>query len=201
MTVPASARPRLTVAVTRRLPQPVESRMAELFDVRLRDVDVKMSRDELAQAMRDCDVLVPTVTDRVDAALLAQSGERLRLIANYGAGVDHIDVSTARQRGILVANTPGATTEDTADMTIALILAVALAMAAEQLLANRFYGQTAAEAGPSAASSLAESVASVSVGRDESRKATPPSSPSSVPAEILDKQAADAAFGSVDFRA
>ncbi|WP_134724315.1 2-hydroxyacid dehydrogenase [Paracoccus luteus] len=124
MTVPASARPRLTVAVTRRLPQPVESRMAELFDVRLRDVDVKMSRDELAQAMRDCDVLVPTVTDRVDAALLAQSGERLRLIANYGAGVDHIDVSTARQRGILVANTPGATTEDTADMAIALMLAV-----------------------------------------------------------------------------
>lgn len=83
----------------------------------------------------------------------------------------------------------------------ALILAVALAMAAEQLLANRFYDQTAAEAGPSAASSLAESVASVSAGRDENRKPTPSSSPSSVPAEILDKQAADAAFGSVDFRA
>ena len=124
MPVPASARPRLTVAVTRRLPQPVENRLAELFNVRLREVDVKMTRDELSQAMRDCDVLVPTVTDHIDAGLLAQSGERMRLIANYGAGVDHIDVSSARQRGILVSNTPGATTEDTADMTIALMLAV-----------------------------------------------------------------------------
>ena len=120
----ASPRDRLTVTVTRRLPPAVESRMAELFDVTLRDVDVRMSREELAAAMRDTDVLVPTVTDQIDANLLAQAGDRLRLIANYGAGVDHIDVETARQRGVLVSNTPGAATEDTADMAIALMLAV-----------------------------------------------------------------------------
>ncbi|HRO14533.1 MAG TPA: D-glycerate dehydrogenase [Paracoccus sp. (in: a-proteobacteria)] len=124
MRVPASARQRLKVTVTRRLPPPVETRMAELFDVTLRDVDVKMAREELAAAMRQSDVLVPTLTDQIDAALLAQAGERLRLIANFGAGIDHIDVASARQRGILVSNTPGAATEDTADMALALILAV-----------------------------------------------------------------------------
>ncbi|WP_273699458.1 2-hydroxyacid dehydrogenase [Paracoccus sphaerophysae] len=120
----ASPRDRLKVTVTRRLPQAVESRIAELFDVSLRDVDVRMTREELAAAMRDTDVLVPTVTDQIDANLLAQAGERLRLIANYGAGVDHIDVESARRRGVLVSNTPGAATEDTADMAIALMLAV-----------------------------------------------------------------------------
>ena len=115
---------RLTVVVTRRLPEAVETRMSELFDVRLRSEDTKMSRDELAAAMKGADVLVPTVTDQIDAALLAQAGDRLKLIANYGAGIDHIDVATARQRGILVSNTPGVVTEDTADMTMALILAV-----------------------------------------------------------------------------
>ena len=110
--------------MTRRLPQPVESRLAELFDVSLREVDGRMSRDELVQAMRDSDVLVPTVTDQIDARLLGQAGERLKLIANYGAGVDHIDVESARQRGIQVTNTPGVVTEDTADMAIALMLAV-----------------------------------------------------------------------------
>ena len=115
---------RLTVVVTRRLPEVVETRMSELFDVRLRSEDTKMSRDELAAEMRGADVLVPTVTDQIDAALLAQAGDRLKLIANYGAGIDHIDVATARQRGILVSNTPGVVTEDTADMTMALILAV-----------------------------------------------------------------------------
>ena len=120
----ASPRDRLKVTVTRRLPQAVESRIAELFDVSLRDVDVRMTRDELAAAMRDTDVLVPTVTDQIDANLLAQAGDRLRLIANYGAGVDHIDVESARRRGVLVSNTPGAATEDTADMAIALMLAV-----------------------------------------------------------------------------
>ena len=124
MTDTASPRDRIKVTVTRRLPQPVEARMAELFDVQLRDVDVRMTREELAAAMRDTDVLVPTVTDHIDANLLAGAGERLRLIANYGAGVDHIDVETARRRGILVSNTPGAATEDTADMAIALMLAV-----------------------------------------------------------------------------
>ncbi|MFN0115626.1 MAG: 2-hydroxyacid dehydrogenase [Paracoccaceae bacterium] len=115
---------RLSVVVTRRLPEIVERRMAELFDVDLRPDDRPMTRDELASAMTRADVLVPTITDRIDAPLLAQAGERLKLIASFGAGVDHIDVSTARQRGILVSNTPGVMTDDTADMTLALILAV-----------------------------------------------------------------------------
>jgi glyoxylate reductase len=115
---------RLSVVVTRRLPEAVETRMTELFDVRLRDEDTRMTREALAEAMRGADVIVPCVTDQIDAALLAQAGDKLKLIANYGAGVDHIDVQTARQRGILVSNTPGVVTEDTADMTMALILAV-----------------------------------------------------------------------------
>ncbi|KZY35901.1 D-glycerate dehydrogenase, partial [Roseovarius sp. HI0049] len=115
---------RLSVVVTRRLPEPVERRMQELFDVRLRESDTRMTREELAEAVSTADVLVPTITDRIDAGLIAQAGEKLKLIANYGAGVDHIDVHTARQRGILVSNTPGVLTDDTADMTMALILAV-----------------------------------------------------------------------------
>jgi glyoxylate reductase len=98
--------------------------MKELFNVELRDPDAKMTREELATAMQRADVLVPCVTDQIDAGLIGQAGDRLKLIANYGAGVDHIDVATARQRGILVSNTPGVVTEDTADMTMALILAV-----------------------------------------------------------------------------
>lgn len=121
---PQPSRQKLRVAVTRRLPEAVETRMKELFDVVLRDDDRKLSREELASAMQNADVLVPMVTDQIDANLLAQAGERLKLIANYGAGVDHIDVQTARQRGVLVSNTPGVVTEDTADMTLALILAV-----------------------------------------------------------------------------
>ncbi len=115
---------RLNVVVTRRLPQSVETRMKELFDVELRDPDTAMSRDELAAAMRRCDVLVPTITDQIDAGLIAQAGDKLKLIANYGSGVDHIDVATARQRGVLVSNTPGTVTDDTADMTLALMLSV-----------------------------------------------------------------------------
>ena len=118
-------RERLSVVVTRRLPEPVETRLSELFDVRLRDDDRPMSKSELAVALKEADVLVPTVTDSIDAGLLGQAGDRLKLIANYGAGVDHIDVATARQRGILVSNTPGVLTDDTADMAMALILAVA----------------------------------------------------------------------------
>jgi len=98
--------------------------MSELFNVRLRTEDAPMTRDELVSAVREADVLVPTITDQIDAALLAQAGERLKLIALYGAGVDRLDVATARQRGILVSNTPGVVTDDTADMTLALILAV-----------------------------------------------------------------------------
>jgi glyoxylate reductase len=106
------------------LPEPVEARMRELFDVELNDTDAPMSRDALADAMRRADVLVPTLTDQIDQGLLAQAGDKLKLIANYGAGVDHIDVSTARQRGILVSNTPGVSADDTADMAMALIIAV-----------------------------------------------------------------------------
>ncbi|MEL6549473.1 MAG: D-glycerate dehydrogenase [Pseudomonadota bacterium] len=115
---------RLSVVVTRRLPDVVETRLAELFDVRLRETDEPMSRAQLVEAMKEADVLVPTVTDTIDAGLLGQAGERLKLIASYGSGVDHIDVATARQRGILVSNTPGVVTDDTADMVMALMLAV-----------------------------------------------------------------------------
>jgi len=115
---------RLSVTVTRRLPEAVETRLSELFDVSLREDDTPMTQSELREAIKTCDVLVPTVTDEISAGLLGQAGARLKLIASYGAGVDHIDVETARQRGILVSNTPGAVSEDTADMTMALILAV-----------------------------------------------------------------------------
>ncbi|MEL7462161.1 MAG: D-glycerate dehydrogenase [Pseudomonadota bacterium] len=114
---------RLSVVVTRRLPDPVEARMAELFDVTLNKNDTPMSRAALADAMAQANVIVPSLTDRIDAGLLAGAGAQLKLIANYGAGVDHIDVATARQRGILVSNTPGVLTDDTADMTMALMLA------------------------------------------------------------------------------
>lgn len=115
---------RLSVVVTRRLPDVVETRMKELFDVKLRESDTPMTRSELAEAMKEADVLVPTLSDRIDANMIAGAGDRLRLIANYGAGVDHIDVASARQRGVLVSNTPGVVSDDTADMTMALILGV-----------------------------------------------------------------------------
>ncbi|MEM1343660.1 MAG: D-glycerate dehydrogenase [Pseudomonadota bacterium] len=118
------SRDRLHVVLTRRLPEAVERRMAELFELHVNAEDTPMDAPALAQALAEADVLVPTVTDRIDQALLAQAGPQLKLIANYGAGFDHIDVATARARGILVSNTPGVLTEDTADMTMALILAV-----------------------------------------------------------------------------
>lgn len=121
---PATPRARLRVAVTRRLPEAVETRMSELFDVALRDDDRKLSQDALVALMQGADVIVPTVTDQITATMLARAGDRLKLIANFGAGIDHIDVMSARQRGVLVSNTPGVVTEDTADMTMALILAV-----------------------------------------------------------------------------
>lgn len=114
----------LSVVVTRRLPEVVETRMKELFNVTLREDDTAMTPDELAAAMQEADVLVPTITDQIDARLLGRAGDKLKLIANYGAGVDHIDVATARQRGIHVSNTPGVVTDDTADMVMALILGV-----------------------------------------------------------------------------
>lgn len=115
---------RISVVVTRRLPEVVETRLKELFDVTLRDDDVPMTREELVKAMQHADVLVPTVSDAIDAGMIGRAGDQLKLIANYGAGFNHIDVATARQRGILVSNTPGVVTDDTADMTLALMLGV-----------------------------------------------------------------------------
>ena len=112
------------VVVTRKLPDTVETRMRELFDARLNLDDKPMTQAELTEAVKVADVLVPTVTDRIDSSVLSHSGDKLRLIANFGNGVDNIDVATALQRGITVTNTPGVLTEDTADMTMALILAV-----------------------------------------------------------------------------
>ncbi|MBL4874040.1 MAG: D-glycerate dehydrogenase [Rhodobacteraceae bacterium] len=114
----------LKVIVTRRLPEPVETRMRELFDVELNETDEKMDAVALAAAISSADILVPTLGDTIDQKMLAQAGDNLRLIANYGAGFDHIDVQTALRRGIMVSNTPGVLTEDTADMTMAMILAV-----------------------------------------------------------------------------
>lgn len=112
------------VILTRKYPEAAETRMRELFDTRLNDGDVPFSRDQLIAAMQDADVLVPTVTDTIDAEMLAQAGPQLKLIANFGTGVDHIDLQAARERGITVTNTPGVLTEDTADVAMALILAV-----------------------------------------------------------------------------
>ena len=112
------------VFVTRKLPDPIETRMMELFQVKLNLDDKPLSQAQLIAAAKEADVLVPTVTDRIDSAVLSQAGPKLRLIASFGTGVDHIDLATARQRGITVTNTPGVLTEDTADMTMALILAV-----------------------------------------------------------------------------
>ncbi|MFG1377413.1 2-hydroxyacid dehydrogenase [Xanthobacter autotrophicus] len=112
------------VVVTRKLPDSVETRMRELFDAQLNLDDVPMDQAALVEAVRTADVLVPTLTDRIDSAVLSQAGENLRLIASFSNGVDHIDVASALNRGITVTNTPGVLTEDTADMTMALILAV-----------------------------------------------------------------------------
>lgn len=118
-------RKRPLVIVTRKLPDVIETRMMELFEARLNLDDTPLTREQLLDAAAQADVLVPTVTDRIDAEVIAAAGPRLKLIANFGNGVDHIDLKAARERGISVTNTPGVLTEDTADMTMALILAVA----------------------------------------------------------------------------
>ncbi|HMT40350.1 MAG TPA: D-glycerate dehydrogenase [Sphingorhabdus sp.] len=115
-------RPR--VAVTRKLLPQIEARMAELFDCRFNPDDHEMSADEIAELMRDADILVPTVTDRIDADLIARAPTSLKMFANFGAGVNHIDLAAAKAKGILITNTPGVFTEDTADLTMALILNV-----------------------------------------------------------------------------
>lgn len=112
------------VVVTRELPDTVMTRLEALFDTTNNRGDTAMTRDQLAAALADCDVLVPAVTDTIDAELIRHAGERLRLIANFGAGVNHIDLAAARARRIIVTNTPGVLTEDTADMTMALIVSV-----------------------------------------------------------------------------
>lgn len=117
-----AGRPR--VVVTRRLLPEVEARMAELFEVELNPSDIPLNRDGLIAAMQRSDVLVPTVTDVIDGAMIAAAGENLGLIANFGAGIEHIDLAAARARKIIVTNTPGVFTDDTADMTMALIIAV-----------------------------------------------------------------------------
>jgi len=125
------------VVVTRRLPDMVETRMRELFDARLNVEDRAMSQAELAEAVKMADVLVPTITDRIDNGVLAAAGPNLKLIANFGNGVDHIDVASAIARGITITNTPGVLTEDVADLTMALILAVPRRIAeGAQLLTN-----------------------------------------------------------------
>src|SRR3569832_2442158 len=121
--MPAAAKKPL-VFVTRKLPDAVETRMRELFDTRLNHDDKPMSQAELIEAVKTADVLVPTVTDRIDSKVIVRAGLNLKLIANFGTGVDNIDVKTALEKGITVTNTPGVLTEDTADMTMALILAV-----------------------------------------------------------------------------
>ena len=129
-------RTRPAVIVTRKLPDVIETRMMELFDARLNTTDEPLAKAALIEAVKGCDVLVPTVTDRIDSSVLAHAGERLRLIANYGTGVDNIDVEAAYKRGITVTNTPDVLTEDTADMTMALVLAVSRRLVEGERLAR-----------------------------------------------------------------
>ena len=132
------------VIVTRKLPDPVETRMRELFDTELNHTDEPMSRAQLADAVSRADVLAPTITDRIDEALLEKAGPKLKLIASFGVGVDHIDVAAANAKGITVTNTPGVLTEDTADLTMALIMAVArrIVEGANVAEAGDFHGWT-----------------------------------------------------------
>ncbi len=120
----SSTRSKPRVIITRELSDANQNRMCELFDAVPNHADTPFSRDDLIAAMADCDVLVPTVTDHIDAEMIENAPDRLRLIASFGAGVDHIDLAAARAKKVLVTNTPGVFTEDTADMTMALILSV-----------------------------------------------------------------------------
>ncbi|WP_308910689.1 2-hydroxyacid dehydrogenase [Pseudokordiimonas caeni] len=124
MSQTGNRRERPKVAVTRKLPDSVETRMAELFDVTLNLADEPLSKEALKAAVATADVLVPTVTDTIDAEVIEAAGEQLKLIANFGAGVDHIDLKAAHKKGIVVTNTPGVLTEDTADLAMALLLSV-----------------------------------------------------------------------------
>ena len=135
---------RLKVVLTRRLPDAVETRMRELFDAELNLKDVPMDRAALEAAVQRADILVPTITDEIDASLIAGAGEQLKMIANFGAGVDHIDIDAAVARQIIVTNTPGVLTEDTADLAMSLILAVSrrIVEGAQVVAAGKFEGWT-----------------------------------------------------------
>ncbi len=134
----------LKVVLTRRLPDTVETRMRELFDAELNLKDAPMDRTALQAAVQRAEVLVPTITDTIDADLINGAGEQLKMIANFGAGVDHIDIDAAVARGIIVTNTPGVLTEDTADLAMGLILAVSRRMVegANVVAAGQFEGWT-----------------------------------------------------------
>ena len=112
------------IILTRQLPDSIETRMRELFNATLNESDMPLSKEELIKAVQSADVLVPTVTDTIDAEIIAAAGPQLKLIASFGVGVDHIDLTAAREKGITVTNTPGVLTEDTADVVMSLILAV-----------------------------------------------------------------------------
>ena len=135
---------KLKVVLTRRLPDAVETRMRELFDAELNLTDRPMDRAALSAAVQRAEVLVPTITDVIDAGLIASAGDQLRMIANFGAGIDHIDVEAATARGIIVTNTPGVLTEDTADLAMSLILAVSrrIVEGAQVVAEGRFEGWT-----------------------------------------------------------
>jgi glyoxylate reductase len=135
---------RLKVVLTRRLPDAVETRMRELFDAELNLKDVPFDRAALVAAVKRAEVLVPTITDEIDADLIAQAGDQLKMIANFGAGVDHIDVDAAVGRGLIVTNTPGVLTEDTADLAMSLILAVSrrIVEGAQVIAEGKFEGWT-----------------------------------------------------------
>ena len=135
---------KLKVVLTRRLPDAVETRMRELFDAELNLKDRPMDRAALEAAVQKADVLVPTITDEIDAALINGAGDQLKMIANFGAGVDHIDIDAAVARGIIVTNTPGVLTEDTADMAMSLILAVSrrIVEGAQIVAEGKFEGWT-----------------------------------------------------------
>jgi len=136
----STSRPR--VVITRKLPAAIETRMAELFDVVANQDDHAFTRNELLAAVASADVLVPTITDRIDENIIAAAGPQLKLISNFGNGVDHIDIAAAKARGITVTNTPGVLTDDTADMVMALIMAVSrrIIEGAAALQSGRFTG-------------------------------------------------------------
>ncbi|HEX8471474.1 MAG TPA: NAD(P)-dependent oxidoreductase, partial [Brevundimonas sp.] len=136
--------PKLKVVLTRRLPDAVETRMRELFDAELNLRDRPMDRAALEAAVQRADVLVPTITDEIDADLINGAGDQLKMIANFGAGVDHIDIDAAVARGIIVTNTPGVLTEDTADLAMSLILAVSrrIVEGAQVVAEGKFEGWT-----------------------------------------------------------